>query len=233
MKTKTLSAMIIDQDPDQTRQISNVIKSLFNKVYTQGNLAEAIKEFGEIKPQVLFLNLTINQRTDNLELIEQLTFNQESPTVIFGYNDSQESELLAHAIETGVHDIFARPYDADIISSKINRYYQTEKTQGRESNLEAEKGKLVFMDFTAEWCLTCKVNKKLVLETDGFEELTKKYNLTLMRADWTKRDDNITQFLKKYKIVGVPAYFVQKPDGTIVPLGETITIGKIEGHLKN
>lgn len=101
-----------------------------------------------------------------------------------------------------------------------------------ESKLEGEKGKLVFMDFTAEWCLTCKVNKKLVLETPGFKELSKKYDLVLMRADWTRRDDNITQFLKRFGIVGVPAYFVQKPDGEIVSLGETITISKIENHLK-
>jgi thiol:disulfide interchange protein len=101
-----------------------------------------------------------------------------------------------------------------------------------ENKLQDEKGKLVFMDFTAEWCLTCKVNKKLVMETQGFEELTQKYNLVLLRADWTRRDDNITQFLKKYNVVGVPAYFVQKEDGTIVHLGETITINKIENELK-
>jgi thiol:disulfide interchange protein DsbD len=101
-----------------------------------------------------------------------------------------------------------------------------------ESKLESEKGKLVFMDFTAEWCLTCKVNKKLVLETPGFEELTKKYDLVLMRADWTKRDDNITEFLLRFGIVGVPAYFIQRPDGEIISLGETITIGKIEEKLK-
>jgi thiol:disulfide interchange protein len=100
-----------------------------------------------------------------------------------------------------------------------------------EQKLDQEKGKLVFMDFTAEWCLTCKVNKKLVLETDGFEALTEKYNLTLMRADWTKRDDNITQYLKRYGAVGVPAYFVQKPNGEVVFLGETITISKIEAAL--
>ena len=52
-----------------------------------------------------------------------------------------------------------------------------------------------------------------------------------MRADWTKRDDNITQFLKRYNVVGVPAYFIQKPSGEIISLGETITLGKIEGHL--
>jgi thiol:disulfide interchange protein/DsbC/DsbD-like thiol-disulfide interchange protein len=100
-----------------------------------------------------------------------------------------------------------------------------------EDYLQQEKGKLVFMDFTAEWCLTCKVNKKLVLDTSGFENLAKKYDLVLMRADWTKRDDRITQFLKRYQAVGVPAYFVQKPDGSILFLGETITLDKIEKHL--
>ncbi len=100
-----------------------------------------------------------------------------------------------------------------------------------EEKLNAKKGQLVFVDFTAEWCLTCKVNKKLVLDTDAFLELSKKYNMNLMRADWTKRDDNITQFLKRYNIVGVPAYFIQKPSGEIISLGETITIGKIEGNL--
>lgn len=101
-----------------------------------------------------------------------------------------------------------------------------------ENKLEEKKGDLVFMDFTAEWCLTCKVNKKLVLETDGFKELSEKYNLVLMRADWTRRDDNITQFLRRFNIVGVPAYFIQKPNGEIISLGETISIGKIESNLR-
>lgn len=101
-----------------------------------------------------------------------------------------------------------------------------------ESALEKEKGKFVFMDFTAEWCLTCKVNKKLVLETKGFNDMTKKYNLSLLRADWTKRDDNITQYLRKFNVVGVPAYFIQKPNGEVVSLGETISVGKIENYLK-
>lgn len=101
-----------------------------------------------------------------------------------------------------------------------------------EDNLKKETGNFVFMDFTAEWCLTCKVNKKLVMETDAFSEAAEKYKITLMRADWTKRDDNITQFLKRYGVVGVPAYFVQRPDGEIVHLGETISVGKLEDAVK-
>jgi thiol:disulfide interchange protein len=100
-----------------------------------------------------------------------------------------------------------------------------------EEKLTQEKGQWVFMDFTAEWCLTCKVNKKLVLETDSFQELSQKKKLTLLRADWTKRDDHITQFLKRYGAISVPAYFLQKPDGTILFLGETISLDKIEKNL--
>ena len=99
------------------------------------------------------------------------------------------------------------------------------------SILEQEKGRTIFMDFTAEWCLTCKVNKKLVLETEGFEELAKKYNLLLLRADWTKRDDVITNFLMQHQSAGVPAYFIQKSNGERIFLGETISISKIEKNL--
>lgn len=132
MKTRTLVAMIIDQDPDYSKVMTSTIKDLFNKVYVQPNFTAALKEFKEVKPQVLFINLTINQRSVALETLEKLNFDAEEPTIIFGYNDALEPEFLGHAIESGVHDIFVRPFDADIISSKITRYYQNEKTQDRE-----------------------------------------------------------------------------------------------------
>lgn len=100
-----------------------------------------------------------------------------------------------------------------------------------EESMMAEKDAPVFVDFTAEWCLTCKVNKKLVLETSGFEELKEKYGIKTMRADWTRRDDRITEFLKRHGSVGVPAYFIQR-NGKIIPLGETISLSEIEAELK-
>lgn len=96
----------------------------------------------------------------------------------------------------------------------------------------ADQKKWVFIDFTAKWCLTCKVNKKIVLDTSAFEEFVKEKKIELLLADWTKRDDYITDFLRKYKIVGVPAYFVQSPDGKVFHLGETISIGKIKEYIK-
>lgn len=111
------------------------------------------------------------------------------------------------------------------------QHTQTQWIPWTEDKMISEKEQMVFVDFTAEWCLTCKVNKKLVLETDGFEELREKYNLITMRADWTKRDDDITRFLRRNGAVGVPAYFIQKRDGKLIALGETISLSKIEKNL--
>jgi thiol:disulfide interchange protein DsbD len=93
------------------------------------------------------------------------------------------------------------------------------------------KGQWVFVDFTASWCLTCKVNKRLVLDTDDFKSLAATSGLKLLRADWTKRDDIIAKFLDGQNVVGIPAYFIQKPDCSLVKLGETISISKVKETL--
>ncbi len=90
---------------------------------------------------------------------------------------------------------------------------------------------LVFIDFTAKWCFTCKVNEKLVLDTQEFKDLVQEKDLKLLLGDWTKRDEVIGAFLRKNGLVGVPAYFIQKKDGTLVNLGETVTIARIREYL--
>ena len=91
-------------------------------------------------------------------------------------------------------------------------------------------GELVFIDFTAKWCFTCKVNEKLVLETEGFRNLSEEFGVKLLLADWTRRDPVIEKWLRSQGFVGVPAYFVIR-DGEIVSLGETITLGEIRQAL--
>ena len=87
-------------------------------------------------------------------------------------------------------------------------------------------GRRVFVDFTADWCLTCKVNEKLVLETQGFHDFVQEGGIDLLVADWTRRDPLIGDWLKGQGFVGVPAYFAIR-DGRIIALGETITLGEI------
>ena len=97
----------------------------------------------------------------------------------------------------------------------------------RMEELRTSKKK-TFIDFTAKWCFTCKVNEKLVLETEGFKEFVKNENITLLLADWTKRDEIIGNWLQSQGLVGVPAYFVINEKGELISLGETITLSKIK-----
>jgi thiol:disulfide interchange protein/DsbC/DsbD-like thiol-disulfide interchange protein len=122
-----------------------------------------------------------------------------------------------------IQNLELRPTSLGVVKTETNWIPWTEEKMKAET-------KPVFVDFTAEWCLTCKVNKKLVLETRGFEDLKAKYGLVTMRADWTRRDDNITEFLRMNGSVGVPFYILMK-DGKAIPLGETVSLSKIEKHL--
>lgn len=94
-------------------------------------------------------------------------------------------------------------------------------------------GTRTFVDFTAKWCFTCKVNEKIVLDSGAFKELREKYDAKLLLADWTKKDPLITNFLEKNNLVGVPAYFVIDSQGVVHNLGETITVAKIEKAMQN
>ncbi len=103
-------------------------------------------------------------------------------------------------------------------------------SEERMQQLQDNKS-LTFIDFTAKWCLTCKVNEKVVLDTHDFKELVKKKDIKLLLADWTRRDPIIGKWLQKNGFVGVPAYFVINSDGELVTLGETITVSKISKAL--
>ncbi len=76
--------------------------------------------------------------------------------------------------------------------------------------LSAE-GRPVFVDFTAAWCVSCQVNKRLVLNTDATREAFERANVALMRADWTRRDAVITQALARLGRNGVPVYVLMRP----------------------
>ncbi|MDR2012882.1 MAG: protein-disulfide reductase DsbD [Rhodanobacter sp.] len=70
------------------------------------------------------------------------------------------------------------------------------------------QGRGVFVDMGADWCVTCKLNEKAVLDTDTFHDLLKRNNTVLMTGDWTNVDPAITAFLQEYDAVGVPLYVV-------------------------
>ena len=82
----------------------------------------------------------------------------------------------------------------------------------RLAALRAE-GRVVFVDMTADWCVTCKANEKAVLSRDAFKESMQQADAVFMQGDWTNVDPAITAFLEQHNAVGVPLYVVFPNDG--------------------
>lgn len=87
----------------------------------------------------------------------------------------------------------------------------------------AAEGRLVFVDVTADWCFTCKVNERLVLETGPVAEAFERHDVVPMKADWTNRNDRIAAFLEDHGRYGIPFYLLYRPGAEPLVFSELIS----------
>lgn len=81
-------------------------------------------------------------------------------------------------------------------------------------------GNIVFVDVTANWCITCQVNKKVVIDTGDVAKWLSQDGVVAMRADWSQPDPIISQYLASYGRYGIPfnaIYGSQAPSGLVLP----------------
>ncbi len=102
-------------------------------------------------------------------------------------------------------------------SSKIDRYLSM--------------GFPVFVDVTADWCLTCKVNEAMILNTEKVANFFRKYKVKPLKADWTNKNEEISKFLFSHGKKGVPFYVLYYPSGEKYVFGELISVSEIEKAL--
>jgi thiol:disulfide interchange protein DsbD len=96
------------------------------------------------------------------------------------------------------------------------------------------QGRPVFVDFTAAWCLSCKVNEQVALDIDSTKKLFADKHVALFRGDWTQSDPQISDTLRQFNRNGVPLYLVYSPKTPDAPqvLPEVLTPGLVQDALQ-
>jgi len=102
----------------------------------------------------------------------------------------------------------------------------------RLAELRAQ-GRPVFVNLTAAWCITCKVNEQLALSSKRFHDAMKKNNVAYLKGDWTRQDPEITSVLKSFQRSGVPLYLLYPADRNTSPvvLPQLLTEAIVLGHI--
>ena len=71
-----------------------------------------------------------------------------------------------------------------------------------------DENQVVFVNMTADWCITCKVSEQVAFTDDQVQQLLGDENVTYMVGDWTNKNDQILSFLNQHQRSGVPLYLV-------------------------
>ena len=124
------------------------------------------------------------------------------------------SQLTPTSSEQAVVEIDSEPY----VSSALRAH--------------VDEGRTVFINMTADWCITCKVTEKRLLTTEAVDQLFESYGVIRMTGDWTRYDPFITEYLNAFDRVGVPLYVVNHPGMDPIVLSQFPSFEELEKAIK-
>ena len=109
--------------------------------------------------------------------------------------------------------------------------YSTQTSQNKQDITYSEEllteyrddNELIFLNFTADWCITCKVNESVALNSEEVKALIKQKNIRYLEADWTRKNEAIAKKLEEFGRSGVPLYLLYPSTGKPIILPEILT----------
>ena len=104
----------------------------------------------------------------------------------------------------------AAPTTASMADAETHETYSDARLQSLHS-----QGEPVFAYFTADWCITCKVNERVALNSDRVQAYFESEGIRVLVGDWTNEDANITKVLERHGRSGVPLYLYFKQGGDL------------------
>ena len=139
--------------------------------------------------------------------------------------NTSEILLLKWLVRVAVLAIFAAsiwilPTSYSIQTSQNEQditYSEELLTEYRDAN------ELIFLNFTADWCITCKVNESVALNSEEVKALIRQKNIRYLEADWTRKNEAIAKKLEEFGRSGVPLYLLYPSTGKPIILPEILT----------
>ena len=128
---------------------------------------------------------------------------------------------IAISVAFGFLSLFGAIAFAVLTSDEVKPrpHWQPLKVHAIEQEVNA--GNIVFVDVTADWCITCKANEVGVLLQNPVYKALQGQNVVLMQGDWTRPNDYVTNYLKAHNRYGVPfnkVYGPSAPEGIELPI---------------
>ena len=124
------------------------------------------------------------------------------------------SQLTSTSSEQAVVEIDLEPYASSALRAHV------------------DEGRTVFINMTADWCITCKVTEKRLLTTEAVDQLFESYGVIRMTGDWTRYDPFVTEYLNAFDRVGVPLYVVNHPGMDPIVLSQFPSFEELEKAIK-
>ncbi len=162
---------------------------------------------------------------------------------LFLYGGLQQSERRWLRIATGLSLVAITLFGLDLVRADLasGGAPAAETSHGNWQPWEPSaidealsQGDSVLVVFSADWCITCKVNERVVLQNPRVVAELDRLGVRIFKADWTRRDETIRAELARHGRAGVPLYLVYDPERPHEPviLPEILSVGDLVESLR-